>query len=175
MSNFKQALAVTLKHEGGYVNHPDDPGGETNFGITKAVAVGNGYTGSMRDIPMDVVERIYRSRYWDAMRLDEFPAGTDQIRAELFDSAVNAGVSRAVRWLQASLNALSRPGAGRDLVVDGSIGPGTLGAMRSLPARDYPVLLKLLNVYQGAHYAQLCEQNPKFRSFIRGWLTRVFS
>jgi lysozyme family protein len=171
MSNFKQALAVTLKHEGGYVNHPHDPAGETNFGITKAVAVENGYTGSMKAIPMDVVEVIYRKRYWDAIMLDQFPAGTEAIRVELFDSAVNAGVSRAVRWLQASLNAL---GKGPDIAVDGKMGRGTMSAMQALPARDYPVLLKLLNVYQGSHYAQLCEKEPKFRSFIRGWLTRVF-
>lgn len=175
MSNFKQALEVTLKHEGGYVNHPHDPAGETNFGITKAVAVENGYTGDMKTIPMGVVEAIYRKRYWDAIMLDQFPAGTEQIRIELFDSAVNAGVSRAVRWLQASLNALGRSGSTQDLSVDGKMGRGTLSAIQALPARDYPVLLKLLNVYQGSHYAQLCEKEPKFRSFIRGWLTRVFS
>lgn len=170
---FETALKKTLEHEGGYVFHPNDPGGETNYGITKAVAVANGYSGDMKSIPMSAVRDIYKKRYWDALRLDEFPAGTDAIKAELFDSAVNAGVSRAGKWLQASLNALGRSASVKDLAVDGAIGGGTLAAMKALPPKEYPVLLKLLNVYQGAHYAQLCEKDGKFRSFIRGWLNRV--
>jgi len=173
MSFFKTALAHTLKHEGGYVNHPNDPGGETNYGITKRVAVAFGYIGSMKDIPMATVEAIYRKNYWDAMQLDEFPVGSEHICAELFDSAVNAGVSRAVRWLQASLNVLGKGPKESDLKVDGNFGQKTLQAMHLLPKKDYPVLLKLLNVYQGAHYAQLCEGDSKFRTFIRGWLTRI--
>lgn len=170
---FKNALKKTLAHEGGYVNHPDDPGGETNYGITVAVARAFGYTGSMRDIPMATVEAIYKKNYWDALRLDEFPAGTAPICEELFDSAVNAGVGRAVRWLQASLNALNKDKNVPDLVVDGQFGQKTLDAVRALPGKDYPILLKLLNVYQGSHYAQLCEKDRKFRTFIRGWFSRI--
>jgi lysozyme family protein len=69
---FQDALKRVLKHEGGYIDHPSDPGGETNFGITKAVARNYGYSGSMRNIPADIVEKIYKNQYWDAMSCDNF-------------------------------------------------------------------------------------------------------
>ena len=97
---FEQAFTKLLGHEGGYVNHPNDPGGETNWGITKAVAREFGYTGSMRDLPRDTAKRIYRVKYWDTVKADEMP---DAVRYPLFDAAVNSGVGQAARWLQRAL------------------------------------------------------------------------
>ena len=69
--NFQECLNEVLKKEGGYVNDPNDSGGETNYGITKNVAVSFGYNGNMKTIPMDIVAQIYKKKYWDALRLDD--------------------------------------------------------------------------------------------------------
>lgn len=98
--DFDTAFTKLLGHEGGYVNHPNDPGGETNWGVTKAVARDFGYTGSMRDLPRDTAKRIYRVKYWDTVKADEMP---DAVRYPLFDAAVNSGVGQAARWLQRAL------------------------------------------------------------------------
>lgn len=111
--NFEQALGHVLNHEGGFVSHKDDPGGATNYGITVAVAREHGYQGDMRQIPMDLVRTIYRRSYWDRCRCDELPA---IMRLDVFDGAVNSGVSRSIRWLQQCTGA----------TVDGIIGPQTI-------------------------------------------------
>jgi lysozyme family protein len=151
--NFDQALAVVLKHEGGYVNHPSDPGGETNFGITKAVAQRNGYHGDMRDIPMDVVARIYRKGYWDAVRADELPQA---VRYAVFDGAVNSGPAQSIRWLQRAVNVKD----------DGVIGPQTLLAVRT---QNPEVLLRRLLAQRLKFMAGL----SNWPAFSRGWARRI--
>lgn len=94
---YDEALPALLKHEGGHVNHPSDPGGETNYGITIAVARASGYNGPMRSIPMDVVKRIYRTKYWDALRCDDLPRGVDYA---VFDYGVNSGIGRSGKVLR---------------------------------------------------------------------------
>lgn len=98
--NFERALKVVLKHEGGYANHPSDPGGETMYGITKAVALENGYNGPMRQIPMGLVRRIYKAKYWDAAGCDKLASGVD---LAVFDFAVNSGVGRARDYLRRAI------------------------------------------------------------------------
>lgn len=120
---FEKALQLVLRHEGGYVNHPQDPGGETNYGITKRVAVAAGYDGDMRSIPMDLVCQIYRERYWDKVRGDALPW---PVAIVTFDAAVNSGVHRSATWLQRAC------GAG----VDGVIGPATLSAVAARNPRE---------------------------------------
>ncbi|MGA7326688.1 MAG: glycosyl hydrolase 108 family protein [Rhodomicrobium sp.] len=98
--NFERCLAVTLKWEGGYSNHPDDPGGPTMKGITQreydAWRKRQGKRGRpVRQIGDDEVETIYRENYWDAMHCEGFPLGTDLC---VFDAAVNSGVGRAQEW-----------------------------------------------------------------------------
>jgi lysozyme family protein len=101
-SNYRPCLKEVLKHEGGYINHPKDPGGETNFGVTKVVAREFGYTGPMRAIPMDVVENIYRNQYWRSGSgdCDKLVVGVD---LATFDFAVNSGPARAWKYLRASV------------------------------------------------------------------------
>lgn len=101
-TNYRACLKEILKHEGGYVNHPRDPGGETNYGITKATARAAGYHGSMRAIPMDVVEAIYRNRFWRSGSgdCDRLVAGVD---LATFDFAVNSGPARAWKYLLRSV------------------------------------------------------------------------
>lgn len=98
--NFEACLKEVLKHEGGYANHPSDPGGETMYGITIAVARANGYSGPMRSIPMDVVRRIYKAKYWDAVNGDTLAPGAD---LAVFDFAVNSGPARAQKYLASAV------------------------------------------------------------------------
>ena len=95
MSNLLKALHFTLKHEGGYVNDPDDPGGETNYGISKRAHPNE----DIRNLKMDRVTKIYENDYW-------IPAGCEALplceAVAVFDTAVNCGVSRAKRWLRES-------------------------------------------------------------------------
>lgn len=152
---FDQALQRVLRHEGGYVNDPADPGGETNFGITKAVAIQHGYAGQMKAIPMDMVAKIYRASYWDRVRADELPAA---LRYPMFDAAVNSGAGQAVRWLQRALG----------VTVDGLIGPATIAAARHGAAAAIAARIS------GQRLAMLAGLKH-FDRFGRGWTLRVAS
>ena len=97
-ASFEAALARVLAHEGGYSNHPSDPGGPTNFGITLAdyrkYAKPNATAADVRAMKVEEVKAIYRAHYWDALRCDDLPAGFDYA---LFDYGVNSGTARAAR------------------------------------------------------------------------------
>ena len=97
MSNFDECLQIILHHEGGYVNHPKDPGGETNLGVTKRVYEEHGGTKDMKDLEFEDVAPIYKKSYWDRVKGDELPAGLDLC---VFDFGVNAGTGRAAKYLQ---------------------------------------------------------------------------
>lgn len=147
--NFKNALQLVLKHEGGWVNHPSDPGGETNYGITKKVALSHGYDGDMRSIPMSTVQYIYQKDYWDKIRADLLP---ESIRFHVFDAAVNSGVKRAVEWLQEAAGAS----------VDGIMGPKTIAAAQNVSPEKYSgIRLKFLTGL------------PHWDKFGRGWTRRI--
>ncbi len=94
-SSYDRALARVLKHEGGYTNHPSDPGGPTNFGITihdyRRYIKKSGTASDVRNMKLADAAKIYRSRYWDALRCDELPAGLDYA---VFDYGVNSGIGR---------------------------------------------------------------------------------
>jgi lysozyme family protein len=158
--------------EGGYVNDPNDSGGETNFGITVEVARVNGYTGSMRDMPREVAFNIYAAKYWDKVKGDQLVELSDLVAEEVVDTAVNMGVGRAGEFLQRTLNVLNNRGRlYPDLVVDGSIGPATLSALgRYLGQRTELALMRALNCLQGAYYIELAERREKDESFVYGWL-----
>lgn len=162
-----------IKVEGGYVNNPNDSGGETNFGITKAVAISHGYTGPMKEMPKSVAERIYLQDYWLGVNFDAVAKESWIVAAEMFDTGANAGQGTAVIFLQRALNVLY----GTTLKLDGamSIGGATLTTLHRIhtenhTGHDDQVLYKLLNVFQGEKYAELVEKNVKNRNFIFGWL-----
>lgn len=115
---FDKYIERLLSHEGGYVNHPDDPGGETNWGITKRVAVENGYTGPMVALTRAKAIDIYRKAYWEGPRINELPQA---LAFQVFDAAVNHGRARAIGWLQSVVGSTS----------DGRIGPMTLSRVRA--------------------------------------------
>ena len=110
-SNFDRCLEEVLRHEGGYVNDPHDPGGETNMGISKRSYPKEDIKGMTRARAAE----IYRRDYWNPVRGDDLPAGMDLVA---FDGAVNSGVSRGAKWLQSALG----------VTADGMIGPQTIAA-----------------------------------------------
>lgn len=175
--NIDTMLSDLLKVEGGYSNNPNDAGGETKFGVTKRVAVANGYTGPMKDLTRAQAISIYQAQYFLKPGFDKVLAeGLAGTTAELFDTGVNMGVGVASTFLQRALNALNNNGKlYADIKADGSIGPATIAALRGLVrARGVDnadtVLLKALNCLQGARYIELAEGRPTNENFLYGWL-----
>jgi lysozyme family protein len=161
--------------EGGYVNDPNDAGGETNHGITIQVAREHGYDGSMQALPVEKARDIYADTYIRTPKFDRVLAKSPAVGSKLVDAGVNAGPARAARWFQQSLNDLSR--GGRDfapVTVDGDIGARTIAAYSALEKRRGRVkacelVLKLLDGYQTAHYTGLAKGHAN-SSFIVGWV-----
>jgi len=163
-----------LRVEGGYVNDPNDSGGETNYGITKAVARAYGYEGDMKDLTKQKAFEIYSKKYWDKLRLDDIEILSPLIAEELADTGVNMGTGRAARFLQRSLNVLNnRSRSYRDLKVDGQIGNATLRALKAYfmvrGEEGEKVLFNMLNALQGAFYVTLAERREKDEKFVYGW------
>jgi lysozyme family protein len=156
-SSFDRALQLVLKHEGGYVDHPDDPGGPTNLGVTigtLSAVLGRAATrADVKALTPAKVAPIYRARYWDAVCGDDLPPGVDYA---VFDYAVNSGPARAAIALQRLVG----------VADDGKIGPITLAAVA---AKDRKGLI-----------SQLCDARLTFlqglstwRTFGKGWSSRV--
>jgi lysozyme family protein len=155
--NFQECLEHILKSEGGYVNHPSDPGGETNLGVTKRVwqdwVKRELQPDEMRHLTPEQVAPLYKAKYWDAVHGDELPSGVDLC---VFDCAVNAGVSRAARFLQHAVK----------VQQDGVIGPGTMKAVEETP----PVaIIADFCAQREFHYKSL----QTFPTFGKGWMARL--
>lgn len=157
-STYKTALAQLRRDEGGYVNHPSDPGGATNHGVTQAVY--NSYrkslglkTRSVKEIAEAEVASIYRTRYADKVRYDDLPAGVDYAT---FDAAVNSGVSRGAKWLQATVGA----------AADGIVGAATVARARAAdPVKTVKgICSRRLGFVQGL---------KTWKVFGRGWSRRI--
>lgn len=162
-NRFDLCLTEVLRHEGGYADHPQDPGGATNLGIThKTLARWRNVSpwwdlpkSAVKDLKRDEAARIYRASYWDHCKADGLPAGLD---LALFDYAVNSGPDRAIKALQAIVG----------VVADGQIGPLTLAAIGQRSGASL--------------VAALCDQRlgflqrlSTFSTFGRGWTARVAS
>lgn len=161
-----QIIDATIKAEGGYVNDPADSGGATKYGITERVARANGYTGLMRDLPLQTARDIYRNEYAIKPGFTVFPS---EVAAELFDTGVNMGTSTATKFLQRAVNAL----AGSGIAVDGKMGPATRNAVNTyLSSRNNAsgILVKALNGLQCVRYIEIVEGNATQRRFINGWI-----
>lgn len=165
-------IAGVIAVEGGFVNNPADPGGPTKYGITQVVARANGYNGQMQDLPRSVAERIYYTQYIQRPGFAPVMAQSPAVAAELVDSAVNVGPSRASRWFQKSLNALSR--GGRDyatIPADGNVGQQTTLAFQALEhergaATACQLVIKLMDAQQAVYYMSLTHESQ----FIVGWV-----
>ena len=153
--NFDTAFDLLITHEGGFSNHPDDPGGATMYGITEKVARANGYTGAMRDLTLDFSKSIYRKSYWDACRCDQMP---DVLRYPLFDAAVNSGPGQAIKWLQSAVG----------VKVDGVIGPVTQQAVNM--AAPQPTRQRMIG-----NRLRFMTELANWPSFSKGWARRIAS
>lgn len=158
MSDFPEILKWVLVHEGGWADHPADPGGQTMKGVTQRVY--SAYrerhglpVRSVREIEDDELVAIYRRQYWDVVRGDDLPAGLDYA---VFDFAVNSGPGRAAKFLQALLG----------VDQDGQIGERTLAALNGT---DTATLIVKLCDDRLAWLKRL----PTWKTFGRGWTTRV--
>lgn len=172
---FDTAFKHTVGIEGGYSDHPSDTGGETRFGITERVARANGYGGAMRALLFATAKRIYKTQYWNPLRLDEVGELSPAIAAELFDTGVNIGIGRATAFLQRALNVLNKSGTlFSDIQTDGAMGPITLGALTSfLSVRGKDgeiVMLRALNAQQAVKYIEFAESKESQEDFLFGWL-----
>ena len=157
MSNFEKCLEIILHHEGGYVNHPKDPGGETNLGVTKRVYEEWGGTKDMKDLTVEDVAPIYKKGYWDKMKGDDLPGGLDLC---VFDFGVNAGPGRSAKYLQTMIGT----------VADGGIGPNTLAKVAEYV--DAHGIESTIENFQGERQ-KYYESLSTFSTFGRGWTRRV--
>ena len=156
-ANYDKCLETILHHEGGYVNHPKDPGGETNLGVTKRVYEEFGGTKDMKDLTVEDVAPIYRKNYWDKIKADSLPSGLDLC---VFDFGVNAGPGRAAKYLQGQIGTMA----------DGGIGPNTLAKLEEY--LKFTPVEQAIKTYQESRQ-DYYEQLSTFSSFGRGWTRRV--
>lgn len=169
-------IDTLIGKEGNFSSHPADPGGNTMYGVTQAVARQNGYVGDMRVMPRPVAVSIYRKNYFVAPGFDKVYELSQSIAEEMFDTGVNMGTSVPGPWLQRILNALNRDQADyKDIGVDGKIGPATILALRTFlnkrGAAGEKVILRLLNSLQGVRYLEICEKRPASEAFLFGWIS----
>jgi lysozyme family protein len=154
--NFADCLEMLLKHEGGYVNHPKDPGGETNLGVTRKVWeqwIGKpAGKDAMKKLTVADVSPLYKKLYWDRVKGDELPSGVDWA---VFDWAVNSGTGRAAKALQKIVG----------VEPDGGIGAASVAAVKKA---DPATVIKKLALMRENFYRNL----PTFGTFGKGWLRR---
>lgn len=155
MSDFNLAIPTVLRHEGGYVNNPSDPGGETNFGITKRSYP----TVDIKNLTVEAASAIYRRDFWDAHRYGDILA--QAVATKVFDTAVNMGAKRAHIFLQDSV----------DVTPDGVLGPVTLARVN---AANSVLLLQQYQQEQAAYYQKLVVANPRLQQFLKGWMNRAY-
>lgn len=163
-----------IRVEGGYVNHKDDRGGETKYGITVAVARENEYTGDMRDLPESFAQDVYAKIYFYKPRFDIVTEVSVVLAEECFDSGVNMGSYWPSLWLQQLLNVLNRQEQDyQDISEDGMIGNQTKQALQAFYKKrgqeGLKVLFNLMNCMQGARYVELTRRREKNESFMYGW------
>ena len=165
------ALIITsvFAVEGGFVDHPSDPGGATNYGVTEAVARADGYRGEMRHLPKERAFEIYRKNYIEGPGFEPLVEIDPVVAEEVIDTAVNMGPARPSRYFQRAINGQ----CGTRLTVDGRIGPISVKAWRDCRANLGPPvcrrMLDDLDRQQEAEYRRLARADWA-KKFLRGWL-----
>ena len=154
MKSFKEIIKKVLEHEGGYVNDPKDLGGETKYGITKRFYPDV----DIKNLTIEQATDIYKSDYWDKNKVESLPQNLWHI---YFDMCVNMGKRIAVKVLQrAAVN------KGRDIEVDGGLGPMTIGALKG-------VELDRVRAFRVKYYVDLITAKPEQEKFYLGWFRRA--
>ena len=156
-ANWEKAFQAVLKHEGGFVNHPKDPGGMTNLGVTKKVweeFVGREVDeAEMRALTPDVVKPLYKKNYWDKIKGDQLPSGVDYAA---YDLAVNSGTGRAAKYLQRIAG----------VPDDGVIGPKSMEAILACdPVETVDAICDMR--------LDFLQRLPTWNTFGKGWGRRV--
>ena len=153
MKTFDEIIEQVLEHEGGYVNDPKDLGGETKFGITKRFYPDL----DIKNLTKEDAKEIYREDYWNKNRVESLPQELWHI---FFDMCVNMGRGTAVKILQRAANS-----KGRNIDVDGGMGPATLKAMKG-------VEVERVRAYRVKYYSDLVAKRPEQDKFYFGWFRR---
>ena len=154
MKNFDEIIEQVLEHEGGYVNDPKDLGGETKYGITKRFYPEL----NIKELTIEKAKQIYKQDYWDKNKVESLPQNLWHI---YFDMCVNMGKRTAVKVLQrAAVN------KGRDIEVDGGLGPMTIGALKG-------VELDRVRAFRVKYYVDLITARPEQEKFFLGWFRRA--
>ena len=156
MSKFDDIIEAVLHHEGGYVNDPKDPGGETNYGIAKR----SHPDVDIKNLTREGAKEIYKEVYWDKNKVESLPKDLWHI---YFDMCVNQGKSRAVKIIQRAVN-----GKGGSLTVDGGMGPMTIAAIGKSR-----VELNRVRAYRVKYYSDLVTKKPDLERFYFGWFKRA--
>jgi lysozyme family protein len=159
---FLKCLKVVLKAEGGYSNHPSDPGGATNFGITQVVydvyRAGKSLAPkSVREIAPEEVQDIFFSKYWKPMNLDGIR--DDDLILQLFDAGINTGIKTAIKLIQRLIG----------VVDDGVLGVESIRAINEYNGNIIADFSKRRKLF----YVTLTQNKPNLKVFLKGWLSRV--
>lgn len=174
MSDFYRAIDVVLRHEGGWVHDPDDPGGETNFGLSMLMIQREGLTpldlglpdfepGRLKELKLERAKEIYRRLFWDRYHLERIH---DQASAtKVFDCGVNCGPPRAAMLAQQAAIV-----CGQWVVVDGILGPESFDAINACGRAAY---LSAYAEEMAGYYRALVERRPVLKKFLRTWLLRA--
>ena len=155
LTTFNEIIEKVLEHEGGYVNDPNDRGGETNFGITKKFYPDV----DIKNLTKEQAKHIYHTDYWRRGKCDEIPS---RLRHIYFDMLVNFGKRGAVKVLQKAANAKNKD----KIDVDGGLGPATLKAIQNLE-------LERVRAYRVLRFANLVIKKPEQERFWFGWFRRA--
>ena len=153
LDTFEEIIDKVIEHEGGYVNDPDDPGGETKYGIAKK----SNPDVDIKNLTIEQAKKIYWEKYWVPNKVDKVPS---QLKYIYYDMCVNMGRSNAVKVLQSAANQ-----KGANITVDGGIGPNTLKAIDNLE-------LERARAFRVKYYADLCSAKPTLLKYYYGWFRR---
>lgn len=177
MTSVGSIINGTIDREGEeYVDHPDDRGGPTRWGVTEKVARENGYVGDMRHLPRDFAYQVFYYKYYLQPRFNLVAQVSLPVAERMTDAAVLCGAGRPPVWLQRCLNAFNmKQKFYPDLKVDGAIGPTTCAALRSFLAHrgreGEEVLINAMGCLQGAYFVEITEAREANESFIFGWMS----
>ena len=151
ITGFDSAFVALIGSEGAYSNNPKDPGAETMYGVTKRVALANGYTGEMKNLTLDQAKTIAKLEYWDKYDCDQF---SPNVAFHVFDAAYNGG--HPIQWLQTVVG----------VTIDGVMGPATVGAVRA--GNDDAIIRK----FGALRMLYLCDL-VTWPAFGKGWMRRL--
>lgn len=168
MTKFDLAIRKTLDHEGGFVDHPNDPGGATNFGISlkwyRSAIDPNATVDDIKTMSLDEAKTLYRDHFW----IDHYDRiFSDKVAGKIFDMHVNMGKKQAHLIAQRAAQA-----CGAGIEDDGAMGQLTVAAINGI---DEEPMMAALRATQAAFYRDLASRRPQFQSFIKGWLRRAYA